>query len=98
MRTEVCNLKAMARWMGELDDAEATLVTQSPQGLGLVPRELQAEEPAPNPCQGQKEQLWPRVSPRVLSTQRTFSGRQSRAQPLKTGFMADKAVSHTVIG
>lgn len=52
----------MARWMGELDDAEATLVTQSPQGLGLVPRELQAEEPAPNPCQGQKEQLWPKQS------------------------------------
>ena len=71
VRTEVCNLKATARWMGDLDDAEATFVSQSPQSLGWSPESCGQRSQLPAPPRDRKNNSGPnRVSPRVLSTRR----------------------------
>lgn len=92
VRTEVCNLKATARWMGDLDDAEATLRAQSPQSLGWSPEDCGQEEPSSQPLPGgRKNNLAQTESAQGPEHTETFSCRQSWAQPLKTCFMADKS-------
>ena len=54
VRTEVCNLKAMAKWIGNSDDAEATPMTKSPQGLGWFPERCRQRSQPPAPSRDGK--------------------------------------------